>query len=99
MLVLACDEGSLRGGSNVTEVSTTVSFCERFGGGSGGSDCVEVMMDVRVIMCLSFVVSSVRTANMLRVGSCASTIPVSVGWEKVRDVTGWSSACSASHVT
>ena len=99
MLVLACDEGSLRGGSNVTEVSTTVSFGERFGGGTGVSDGVEVMMDVRVIMCLSFVVSSVRTANMLRVGSCASTTPVRVGWEGVRDVTGWSSAWSVSHVT
>ena len=56
-------------------------------------------MAVRGIMCLSVVVSRVRTANMLRPGSCASTTPVRVGWEGVRDVTGWSSVCSVNHVT
>ena len=99
MLVLACDEGSLRGGSNVTKVVAAVSLGAWTGGGTSVSDDAEVRMDVRVIMYLSLVVSSVRTASMLRSGSCASTTPVRVGWEGVCDVTGWSSVCSINHVT
>ena len=99
MLVLACDEGSLRGGSNVTDDVTTVSLRTWTGGGTRLSDDGEVRMAVRGVMCLSLEVSSVRTANMLRSGSCASTTPVRVGWVGVCDVTGWSSVCSSNHVT
>ena len=45
-MVLACDDGSLRGGSNVTEVMPTVSFGAGSGGCTGVADDVEVMMDV-----------------------------------------------------